>query len=503
MSRFAFVLGAALYLTALFLLVPLTERMEDQLHNGLFHFMNSDIQYIPSLFKDIQTGADLSGWSIPPANYFFPDAPAFAVCLQLFEAPLNAQVCGLFLFSVNMAALIIFLRVVRGSFVDAPYALTAAAILLISLPLGLLPGAFFSLVAPTFHSSAIAGLFFFLALLASGDIRPIPRAILLPLVVFLWGASDSLFLGLAAGAFVPYILLQLRSGTLSRLDLAIAALCIVAAVLSRKSMDWVPMHVVRVAPEGDILHFLKTRFAAAELWLDIKQPWYLTSAAASIWFLFRSLNTRQASVRFLALPAGAAIVCILSASFFSRQMGLPGIVDRYAAFAVFFLILPLTLSARMVIARVCLITAAILATAIAGYSLDRPVVRSPVFEGAQCLDSLSKELRITSGLGDYWNSKTMTAYSGVRITQVDEAGGPRVWISNTNWYLKTDGSIRSYSFVLPQGLREPDILLRFGPPKLIRICAGQPVWIYSTDGSEPLVPFTKEQLTAWRLATGH
>lgn len=503
MSRFAFTVCSVLYLAAAFLFVPLTERMDDQEHNGQFHFMNSDIQYVPSLVKDIQTGADLLGWNIPPANYFFPDALVFAAALNAFPPPMSAQVSGLLLFSLNVLALILFLRVIRRSFVDAPYALAAAALILFALPAGLLPAAFFSLAAPTFHSSAIAGLFFFLALLAAENIRPIIRTTVLPLIVFLWGASDALFLGLAGGAFTVYVLLQVRSRELSRQDLLIAIVCVLAAVLARKSMDWMPMHVVRVSPEADVLQFLKTRFEAAELWVDLKQPWYLTSLLVSAWLLLRSLNTKQIFARFLALPAGAVVVCVLSASFFSRQVGLPVIVDRYAAYAVFFLIIPMTLSARMLVARVCLMLAVFLAAAVGFRTLDKPPVLSPIVERARCLDALSSELRIKNGLGDYWTSKMMTAYSSVRITQVDATVGPRVWISNVNWYLKTDGSIQSYSFVIPRGLHEADVLRRFGPPKLTRICAGAPVWIYATDGSEPLVPFTAEQLAAWRVATGH
>ena len=94
------------------------------------------------------------------------------------------------------------------------------------------------------------------------------------------------------------------------------------------------------------------------------------------------------------------------------------------------------------------------------------------------------------------------ASHGLQINQVDARLGPRVWISNVNWYLKPDGSIRRYSFILPSGLSEEDILGKFGSPRIVNTCAGLAVWIYGTDGSEPLLPFSAEELKLWKSAPG-
>lgn len=487
-------------MAALFLFIPLTERIQDQEQSGLSHFLNSDIQYVPSLLRDIRSGVPIDGWSIPPANYFFPDAIVFAALLLIFPAVAAAEICGLLLFTLNTICLILLLRQIRGSALDAPYVLMGASILLLALPLGILPGTFFSLALPTFHAGAISGLLLFLLTLKTEMPHAVQYA-LLSLIVFLWGASDALFLGLSGSSLAAHILLQTRAGRLSLLDGLLVPLFLAASVAGREVLKFLPMHAVRVSPEADILVLLKTTFPAPELWIDLKHPWYLTSFLAAAWLFLRGFASRQTSARIHALAAAAAIGCIVSASFFSRKMGLTGIVDRYAAYSVFFLLVPVTLAARMPVARLTLFAAAALAAAASLLSLQEPVQKPGIIERAACLDSLSEQYRLKNGLADYWNAKALTmASQKLQINQVDERLGPRVWISNVNWYLKPDGTIRRYSFVLPSGLSEDDILGRFGSPRIVLTCAGHPVWIYATDGTEPLLPFSAEDLALLKSA---
>lgn len=498
MNRFAFSVGAALYVAALFLFVPLTERIEDQERSGLAHYLNSDIQYVPSLIRDLRSGTSLDGWSLPPANYFFPDALLFAGLLRFSPAILAAQICGLLLFTLNTISLILYLRHIRGTALDAPYVLLGASILLLALPLGILPGTFFSLALPTFHTSATSGLFLFLLVLANTRIQRAVQYLMLALVVLLWGASDALFLGLAGSALAAHILLQARTG-FTRAHVLLPVVFLAASIAGRKALVLLPMHAVRVSPEADILLFLKSTFPGPELWLDLKQPWYLTAFLAGAWLLLRGFTSRQGSARWYALAGAAALGCILSASFFSRKMGLPGIVDRYAAFSVFFLILPVTLAARMPVARLTLFAAAALSAAASVLSLEQPVQKSVILERAACLDELAANYGFSNGLSDYWNAKSLTmAARRLQINQVEPDLGPRLWVSNVNWYRKPDGSIRRYSIILPSGLSEEDILSRFGPPRMVHACAGLAVWIYGTNGNEPLQPFSAEELSAWQ-----
>lgn len=501
MSRGAFVWGAALFAAAMTLVPPLVQRISNQESSGSFHYLNSDMQYVPDLVRDMNAGADLSGWTIPPANYFFPDLPVFAVFLKVTGMPGAAIYAGLFLYALNLVSLIIFLRCARGSFLDAPYVLAGGALLVLALVLEYLPAQSFALILPTFHTTAIAGCLILCSLQVC-RMHPGLRVIGSFLVSFLFSFSDSLFLGVSGAAMAAFVLLELRHARLGKSLLPVLA-WLAGAALARKTLDWLPLNVIRVRPELDVLQSLRTHEFMSTVVTDL-QPWfYFIPTAAALWLTIRGFISSSPFRQKLVLPAAAGAVCLAGASLFSRQVGLPAVEHRYAIYALFFMILAAVLFCRHLTGRLTLFVLSLVMLSSAVSVLRKPEVSSPHLARAACLDTLAAAHKFKRGLADYWHAKSLTAASQrVRINQVDAALGPRPWINNLRWYLDESGNALSYSFIIPMRLHEHEILKRFGAPKTVEVCEGMPVWIYSSDGSEPLVPFSTAEFLAWRAAVG-
>ena len=85
---------------------------QGEIHQILY---TADAMYIPALYRDIFIdGYKLSGWIVPPSNYFFPDMVVFFLCMFLF----NDIVPSIFAYAIIqfLILLFIFFTLFKGIF---------------------------------------------------------------------------------------------------------------------------------------------------------------------------------------------------------------------------------------------------------------------------------------------------------------------------------------------------------------------------------------------------
>lgn len=217
--------------------------------------------------------------------------------------------------------------------------------------------------------------------------------------------------------------------------------------------------------------------------------WLLFEAILTIVLMVRLywLNSKQPNLfRILAFFYGSILCNILLAILSGKLTALPYL--RYLD--TLFIFLPLGLVWVMMhlfkekhhIEKWVLIV--IFVGGAAGLLFHQPAggvqfgfLSAPYPSVAQCMDQLSKQYHVQTGLAEYWNVRPvrMLTQENLQISQIDKRLGLQNFTDN-KFYFQNNRNL--YQFIMTAGLPKQLILQAVGAPDRVAFCVNQEVWLY-------------------------
>lgn len=131
---------------------------------------------------------------------------------------------------------------------------------------------------------------------------------------------------------------------------------------------------------------------------------------------------------------------------------------------------------------------------------------------ARCLDDHRERLGLKFGIADFWNARSsmLLTKSGMRVYPfLGRPIRPYLYMANVDWFVGVEGHRFSqpvYNFAILGGsVKGEELESRFGRPRHVVECAGNPVWVYDeTSGFDDSLKLASvEALDAFNLQMKH
>lgn len=476
-------------------------------------FFNSDLLYLPALFRDVfEEGGRWRGWRLTPAPYFLPDMALFFAlnaALDNFVAAVRAYA------PIQMALVALAAQGLARTLAPPDRRVAAALVLVASAALVLLfaRGQFPLLIyafTSGIHTGALIATLIALALtfhvLGPSPSRLRTTQVLLAALCFFAALSDGLFFVVfVAPVVVTLGLLTWKRAAATRQLNVPAAIVVTASVAG-----YLATRVVTAGTAGAkhmtlrlnaALESLRRLGSAADMMAREELP-----IVAFLWVVALAWGIRCA-VRFLRAPKGAAIdridvlwafILLLIGSNVAavaltgqfqdrtgfRYLMVPILMPLFAL-----ALLPLRLRSPLVALKTAAASCALVGGAWIAFTIGD--ARAGCLGGpgeaypplVACLDAHRDRYRLERGLSDYWKAKEVWMFSrtGLRVVQLTQDGKPYHWINNADWYEERRPGASAYNFILPSGLDVSALRERYGEPSSTFECPGSAVWVYEED----------------------
>lgn len=499
----------SLVVAVLFLM---SEISDSQIHN-------SDILYLPSFFDDLWRGIDVTGWTVTPAPYFFPDFLVYGFFDSIFHL-IDANVATRVDLSLRLssAALYIingflFALLLRQLFVSRQSTIIGGiwVWLLFTFIVFLTPFKYDFIEAHIIstHSGVITSTFLFWILWVSeasplSNLKKAFRYFWLFALVVLTLVSDLQFLTLSV---IPSMLISLFLLIYSTdrkkhiFDLLLIGVAVLSAFRLRPRIRYQLIYFPNI--DGlDLMkrvmrHLADLKF---ESLVNVGLFWpVIILAVTFVTFLFiqRKIRHQFYSIYLGSLfTVGAAVVIQFGLTIDSNDIGT--IPDRYLLY-LYAILLPVWFASIvckinlnlikslienniLVCSFILLLSLLALIVSLSFISILDRGKQSLAVKQANCVKAVigAKEGdEIAYGISDYWPAKQLSIFGSPDI-RLFPVGGDSVnqfyfWITNLSWF--NDDQI-IYQFAITKGLVQDRLINYYGTPNKIFECEGLEVWWY-------------------------
>jgi hypothetical protein len=465
---------------------------------------NSDLVMPFLLVQDVvHDPGTISKWILSPAGYFFPDW-LFAALLVILSIP--NKLLPLFYSGLQLTILTVSIGLLLNKFSHHNWKLTTTFALAVFLCCGLgvifSPGSalsyslFMWLGSPYIHSGAILisliGIILILQLIENPT-NSLRSCYLLACLIFLATLSDFIFV---IWFVIPISLFLLwpnstQSITRSHVKLlgwiafpSLGAVAIESFV--RKSID--PQSKVHLS--GSIEQWLSD---IQYLWVSADYPMILIVLINGLLLLYLikhiwviSIKNNSASLIW-SVEILFGLICLLA-------LLTPLILNAYRGLALwrYFLILaiipPIWIGLRISFTlnrdqfkRYIFFPSLTVIVLTISYTLVPAIKVMYLLNSPSTLENCFKSNNLTSGYGDYWNTKShiFTTNREVHIIQLLN-NKPYYYAINRDWFHKRADTHKAIepNFVILENLSETDIRKLFGEPDQTLTCANKVIWKY-------------------------
>lgn len=486
---------------------------------------NSDLLYIPALFKDItEWGGSLLEWRLTPSPFFFPD---MALYFSLATVISNWHIAAL-LYAVTQITLFTlgWCLVGRYLFSNKQHQLGYASFVLLTTAalLSINPITQY-IIKPQFSISIHFGVMLCLPYLLALALHLLNRQkhifpiIALVAILALTSLSDSisyihLSLPLLAAVLFLWSLKIISRQTVLFFIALLTAGFLLAQLLALWIIRYPSMHAIwQVVPIsqriGDSLREIIS--TAISLWESnngfVLVLLVITMTLHLIICLFaikNSANKRHFNSSFLFISM-FTIVSILLAIIGAVGTGLfLGIAEMRYLYPVTVLpIYSLLPAVYFVFQRfkytnhvLLLITVFIVlanANALTQFDhLDKYHDHYPAL--VKCIDDATSQRGVTSGVGGYWDAKYVSTLSkqGVMISQVQANFDPYIWINNPHWYQRFPPQFILFDPGATNKLDMAMIINLYGYPEEIVNCETRELWFYDRSYDQPFQAYYQD-----------
>jgi hypothetical protein len=471
---------------------------------------HADALYLPALYRDLATGQDLSGWSLPPAPYFFPDMLLFfGLNILLGDFRLAILAYGLTQVLLFILGLISLSRLITSLNPHVPsFVLLAGALFFLYYY-----AARFHILSLTLVSAHHFGVIVVgtgcLAILTSTfehphiDGKVVLHVLMALLFSALTVASDMLYvIHFLVPAMLSVCLLLALTEITYRRALVYGSLCLslpVGSVLNRVLTG----SDTAVALSTFSFHNLQTGRLELISWVQsFWLPRPLLSLAAISFVVTIGLvltvivrerkrcakpTQRLFVLSFLVFQLFACVLSVLYLGKVTHRYLLPLIIMPtffgwpllIAAACKPMGILNYQLGSKIVAFVVILICLSILARIGISPQIAQLVDYYP--DLVRCMDDQTRQRHLQNGLSNYWQAKyiSMLSHNGLHVVQIDADLRPFYWLNNRHWYEQP------FEFIMidprqPEGSRldRGKIIDRFGRPDDSFLCGSSEILIY-------------------------
>lgn len=475
------------------------------------HWYDSDSLYLPGLFKNVLSGGGrISDWYFTPAPYFFPDYPVFALAYFL-GGSLYAKIIIFAILQVFLAALAIWF-LARRCAVTHPFFI-AVPVLIFFLALAFGVGSpFYLIMRSAFHygSFLVGILVVALCLLCRDRLREgqnKSNAVLLFLLgalSFLTALSDNLFIvQVAAPLVVTEVFLAFIERDFSLKYRLPALVVFVAGVLGSISYPFLVEHPTRYASDLSLLYFIKRLPLLFDFSMKVVNYnvlpiltflIYLAVVLYSLIF-FKRENESRPGIFYLVVYSFCSIGVTIFFVCASTKL-LPA--DRHLLsvysfpIIVVFIYFGNYLASRgsfiLSLVTVCLTGFLCFGTYFVVNQNGIKYQRYP--ESAACIDQALEGQGAANGIAEYWTARPQQLFSKLPLTI---AQFQRKGLYESHWITSSKYFRDSYDFaIIPTNRLEgyqyfvTRMIALNGPPKAVKSCADNLVYLYEKGGIHSL-----------------
>ncbi len=476
---------------------------------------NADFLNLPSLYRDLAGGVDISGWRYPGAPQWFPDATLFvlisAIIPSIHAANAAYGLVQLTLFMLGVYALGRQTLTPRYGPRATRTVVIMAATIALALDQEWVINSFWILM-PEMHVGVFVASPYVLALthgLASEGSRRLPMVAGLGFVSVAVGMSDSLFLPqvVAPLCLTLSVLLWLRVISVRRWIVAVVTPLVGAAIgfgLSR----WI---VGETGALEGYLQFAKVTLAAENartVWLGLltDHPFHVTTIAAFVglcsFIVGRAIRRGSLDdptqrlgqllfpVYFLFLFA-TNWISVIATGVFAHTADLRYLIPTFvlpAAWGV-----PFVLDLQGAIRHPAFSSAVVVVTALttlsSATSLPTRTTLTEFFAEyyppwVRCVDENAARLGLKYGVAEYWTARPITMMSkrDLQVVQVQRDMSPLHWVNNSAWFdIQPEFVVTETETAINRARRLDEGLIaeRFGPPATTFECNPHTILVYN------------------------
>jgi hypothetical protein len=471
---------------------------------------NTDLLYIPTLFKDItEWGGRLLEWRLPPSPYFFPDMllyfPIALTVSNFHSALLIYGLLQVILFTAGWSLLgKYFFESKEKLLVYISFVLVTIAIFLLLVP------RVAAILWPQFTISIHFGvmlvlpyvLSFTLQILKNDSFSIYPYLGLSVTLIFITLSDIIAIPQLTIPILVALLFLLLLRKVSLRKALSLFA-CIVislmAAYLLRQLLIQYPALHANATPLVERMGNSLTELGktAIRYWRSSNRLTlillftailvHLSACLAAIYFASAQRNFNYKFVFFSAFILASIVLSIIAGVGTGLFLDLGGMRYLYpATFLIVYSLLPyffLVLDELRISQLFVLLTSTIVIGS--SLSLFSDIHRFGKYadhypELVSCIDAATSQRDVQVGVGEYWDAKYVSILSKneVMILQARPDFSPDIWINNPQWYARYRPKFILFD---PQEtkLQLELIINRYGYPQEIVSCPDRELWFYN------------------------
>jgi hypothetical protein len=501
MNKFSYILSLIIFLLSVFCFYLSLDEFK------LEYFFNSDLLYLPSLYKDIFIDKfSFSGWRITPAPYFFPDMLIYFILMFLTNNFLLSTYLFGFMQSLTFLILVSILikeLIPKVSYYELVLINLVVSVIIISLSVDLiLFSLFVFLFMPSIHFGAfISTLLGVILLFKYLRKEKTPYLISIFLLVFIGSLSDRIFLIMfVVPTLLSLSILFVLNKPFSKIYFNIIVGILISSILAFLSYRFMPF-IPSFGSMMSMLNSFKVFLKDIKNFLFSSFPFFLmfvfciSSLVFTLVILYKELRDEPKDIFLIVyllffifftffvlfIPIARGIYIDIGGCRYNMHVFLYGIVNL-AILMVYILKSKKFLNYLNVILSLVIII--ILISFPINSRLKDLLGYYP--KTTKFLDEISKEYNLKYGISDYWNAKfnTMFSKSDLRIYAVcnDKDLRPYHWISNIKWYKGEEKSKYfnpCYKLVILNGLNESFVLKKFGEPFVKLNKEGLKVYLYN------------------------
>jgi len=478
---------------------------------------NSDLLYIPTLFKDItEWGGRISEWRLTPSPYFFPDMAFFFPLATIIEnwqiASLIYAVVQIILFTIGWCLVGQFLYLQKQRFQNY-----VTFIFLVSAILLTIPNTNY-ILRPQFSITLHFGVMVCLPFVLFMGWRLInqPEKIInivgfLALFTLISFSDPITIVHIALPFISALIFLWLLKRIPLKSILIIVTLQMTGLLLAEILTQWLIKFpaappIVKGGSMAILIGDALTELVLATtlLWEGNDRIFLILLILASILHLViclsairftvakRDFNANLLFISVFSLTSFLlAVIAVIMTGIFHDLEGLRylhpvTVLPVYSLLPVSFFVLQRLRVENFIFAPVALFILLINVGAFTGFD-ELQKYRDYYPPLVACIDEVAAERGVYSGVGGYWDAKYVSALSkqNVFISQVYANFQPYIWINNPNWYQRFPPAFVLFDTKANLKLDMSMIINRYGYPEEIVSCEDHELWFYDRPYDQP------------------
>lgn len=457
------------------------------------YLLNSDALYLPTLMDDFRAGIPLNGWSLTPSPYFFPDMLIYGIISIFFNFKMSIIVFASIQYSLILVAHHLLLKALNlNNYKNTIIINYLLGIILLLLTLLFFPDiAYTSLVSANHTGNYILTVFSFAILInfLNKDFS-IKNIVLLTAFSLAAITSDKLY---TVTFLIPSATLLIINFKFKKVIYYLVG-SVLLYIATSAFLGYFRNHFIFV-PDASVFKIIFQNLSFHLFFdenlnisfLKITTP-FIFILFLLLWFYHKTISpSRQNILLFYSFAVTVTLISFyLTGIVITKDFPL-----RYiqSIWLFWLFLLPIILTEKVThiqfsaISFNPLIHALFILNIIFGLFSFISSQKINMDKTVSCLlnNPLSQcngNCKVKYGIGDYWNSKKLTALShrNIFVNQVTYDLDIYHWINNLEWYKN-----REYSFILPARLDKKKIVTLSGNPVTIANCNGTEIWFYKTN----------------------